>query len=479
MSSLDNLSKEIAKSVRELNESGTSPYDTQAKVVRVQDNTAWVHIPGGVDETPVQRTTNANAGDDVQVRVSGGRAWLVGNYTSPPTDDTVANEANENARIAGEVAEAAINSANEAADAAARANASAEEAKVSADEAAGEAVKAQTQAQKSSDQAAAAAHSAHDAHAMLGEVERVVDALQWIQEHAIFAKTTDTTVNPEKWYYAVTGQSVTNPSEYDFSTGRYYILQSGTYVKATETFDPTATYYTLTANITVPPTDSDPSAMGLYEIESYDQTVRNYISTYLAVDESGLHVGNKRDWSNEVLINSSGLDIVANGRTISHYGEDAIIGDPYGYNVYIANGIYQLTTDTQIDPDKTTAKQVSNPVQTDFDNGLYYILENNLYVKATGTFDPAATYYTMKGYYQLVDGDYIYVNNPTRDSLTSYYEYFDSILAFRTADIPVAYIDKNELYIPKVVVVDSMRIGYWMWDAMADPLHLTLKWVGE
>ena len=70
-----------------------SPYDTTAEVTRIDGNTAWVHIPGGVDETPVQMSVNAKAGDTVRVRVGGGTAWLVGNDTAPPTDDKKAIEA--------------------------------------------------------------------------------------------------------------------------------------------------------------------------------------------------------------------------------------------------------------------------------------------------------------------------------------------------------------------------------------------------
>ena len=67
--------------------------DTLAEVVRVEGDTAWVHYPGGVDETPVRLTMNAAPGDIVQVRVSGSRAWLTGNKSAPPTDDAKANQA--------------------------------------------------------------------------------------------------------------------------------------------------------------------------------------------------------------------------------------------------------------------------------------------------------------------------------------------------------------------------------------------------
>ena len=78
-----------------MKESKTKPYDTVAKVLRVDEKTAYVHIDGGADETPAQLTINCKAGDSVKIRVSGGKAWLTGNLTSPPTDDTAAKEANK------------------------------------------------------------------------------------------------------------------------------------------------------------------------------------------------------------------------------------------------------------------------------------------------------------------------------------------------------------------------------------------------
>ena len=84
--------KEIASTMKQ---SKTKAYDTVAKVLRVDEKTAYVHIDGGADETPAQMAINCKAGDSVKIRVSGGRAWLTGNLTSPPTDDTVANKVNK------------------------------------------------------------------------------------------------------------------------------------------------------------------------------------------------------------------------------------------------------------------------------------------------------------------------------------------------------------------------------------------------
>lgn len=93
MAVFDQIKKDFMDALEARQESGTSAYDTEAQVVRVDGSTAWVHIPGGVDETPVKMTIHSEPGDTVQVRVSGGSAWLVGNETAPPTDDKTAIEA--------------------------------------------------------------------------------------------------------------------------------------------------------------------------------------------------------------------------------------------------------------------------------------------------------------------------------------------------------------------------------------------------
>ena len=86
--------KEIASTMKQ---SKTKAYDTVAKVLRVDEKTAYVHIDGGADETPAQMAINCKTGDTVKIRVSGGKAWLTGNITAPPTDDSVAIKANKTA----------------------------------------------------------------------------------------------------------------------------------------------------------------------------------------------------------------------------------------------------------------------------------------------------------------------------------------------------------------------------------------------
>lgn len=112
--SLDKITKNIVDAVKGINKQGTSAYDTTAEVRRIEGNTAWVHIAGGVDETPVNLTIAAKAGDTVQVRVGGGRAWITGNETAPPTDDGMAMIANNTAVGAGKTAKQALEEANNA-----------------------------------------------------------------------------------------------------------------------------------------------------------------------------------------------------------------------------------------------------------------------------------------------------------------------------------------------------------------------------
>lgn len=92
----------------------SKPYDTVATVKRIEGDTAWVHIPGGIDETPVVRSISAQPGDTVRVRVSGGNAWITGNDSAPPTDDATALIAKGDAQTANQNAGAAKKSAKQA-----------------------------------------------------------------------------------------------------------------------------------------------------------------------------------------------------------------------------------------------------------------------------------------------------------------------------------------------------------------------------
>lgn len=177
----------------------TKPYDTEAEVTRIDDNgrIAWVHIPGGIDETPVELTIAAKKGDRVKVRVSGGRAWIAGNGSAPPTDNTVANRAYIRAN-------SAVNEAVEAKESAAIAKEAADEAKQSASD---------------------ANYYANGALTSLSVVEDVVGTLNWISQHGTYSLTTDTAIDPDKIYFVYNSGTYTpviDPKVEDLST--YYEL---------------------------------------------------------------------------------------------------------------------------------------------------------------------------------------------------------------------------------------------------------------
>ena len=154
-------------------------YDTQATVRRIENGIAYVHIPGGVDETPAKLTISAKVGDVVQVRVANGRAFLVGNASAPPTDNTEAIKAMTQAGLAAEAAGIARQRADEATLDAQRAHDAADAAQTSADAAA----TAAGNAQQSADDAATAAENAQQsADAVRSNLQSVVSGAQTVEK---------------------------------------------------------------------------------------------------------------------------------------------------------------------------------------------------------------------------------------------------------------------------------------------------------
>ena len=89
----EKLVKDTADTIKKAGDRKTSEHNAVGVVKRVDGKTAWVHFNGGVDETPVKMTIGANVGDKVRVHIGGGKAYIIGNETSPPTDDRQANKA--------------------------------------------------------------------------------------------------------------------------------------------------------------------------------------------------------------------------------------------------------------------------------------------------------------------------------------------------------------------------------------------------
>lgn len=292
---MDKIVKDLVKAITESNNKKQTAYDTTAKVRRVEDGVAWVHIPGGVDETPVKLTVNASEGDEVQVRVGGGRAWIVGNASNPPTDDTRANVAQQTATVAQKTADEANILALSAKDAANTAWKYADEAKQAADS-------AEESASDALASAVSANKSANNALTQLGTVEKVVDTLNWISEHGTYKASTDTEVVAGKYYFTRTG--------------------SGT------TADPYV--YTVVTNPT-----GNPSTNGYYELDSVDEAVSNYVSTHLALTDDGLYVTVDNSGYKLKLTSTGAYIIDSSGTVVATYSTNTIIGNVSERNVYI------------------------------------------------------------------------------------------------------------------------------------------------
>lgn len=248
--SLNEIVKTMQDAVnRQTDQAKPGGYDTTATVRRIEGDTAFVHIPGGVDETPVKLTINAKAGDNVQVRVSGGNAFLVGNGSSPPTDDARANQAYTVATVAEGAAQNALANAARAAEAADSAQASATRAEGAANDAVIAAGDAQT--------AAGNAQTAADtALVNLATTEDVVGVLNWITAHG----------------------TMTTQSGGVFVPGQVYFIS-----------DPAGDYVVSGNHYSVVP---EPKAADIdsYYVLTVDESVQNYVATHIVVDAEGLWI---------------------------------------------------------------------------------------------------------------------------------------------------------------------------------------------
>ena len=276
--------RDFANSLKNATPNKTSPYDTPAVVKRVDGDTAWVHIEGGVDETPVKLTTNAKKGDIVQVRIAGGTAWLTGNATAPPTDDTKAIEADDKAE---KVKVIAID-AKELADSAAE---FANDAKASAESAAAD--------------AGIARDAAKSALTGLSTVESVVDVVNWFAEHK--TATEDTTVDSSKTYYI-----------YNASTG---LLERVT-----------------------PEGTENPSEEGWYELT---KAISDYVSSHIALTNEGLWVV-KDDNSYRLLLTSEEIIIKdEDDNNISVFGKNINLGLDDGARSIITPSSFSIVDETK------------------------------------------------------------------------------------------------------------------------------------
>lgn len=98
--------------------SSNAPF-SRAQVLRTDDDgTTWVHIAGGVQETPANggSVTSVKDRDQVLVNISDGKCSIIGNLTAPSSDDTEAKSAKETAISASKNSKDAEEQAKKAAE---------------------------------------------------------------------------------------------------------------------------------------------------------------------------------------------------------------------------------------------------------------------------------------------------------------------------------------------------------------------------
>ena len=150
---------------------------------------------------------------------------------------------------------------------------------------------------------------ANSALDQLGVVENIVGVLDLLQKNGNYQLTEDTEVQGGKWYFTRSGTSpdyvysvVTNPS-------------------------------------------GDPNAQGWYELTGIDESIQNYVSSQLVVDDSGLWLKTAGMQTKVLLSATDGVVLYGtNGTVVGKYGETAQIGDSAGFHIEMDGtelGFYQ------------------------------------------------------------------------------------------------------------------------------------------
>ena len=356
MSSMSQIASDLYKYLTESDNRKPKAYDVQAEVLRIDGTTVWVKIPGGIDETPVSKTNNAKEGDQVMVRISGGKAWVLGNETNPATDDTVANtamvqsndafEAANVAQVAADIAkmsaDTAVEKASEAVEQAEIAENAANNALVQAETAENAANNALTQAGVAERAARDAQNSADIAFGHLSWVEDIVGVLELLSKNGDYQLSEDTMVNPDKWYFSVDNYHLTKDTSINSNKTYYTRSGSGTEqdpyiytIVETPDIQYLSTYYDGEYSI-VNNASGNPVEQGWYELKGIDEAIRNYVSSQLVLDDNGLWLKTAGTQTKIQLSSTDGVVLYGvDGKVIGKYGQTAQIGQEDGYHIKI------------------------------------------------------------------------------------------------------------------------------------------------
>lgn len=150
--------------------------------------------------------------------------------------------------------------------------------------------------------ATSAQNSANTAQYALSEIEQVVDAVNWISQHGTYVLTQDTEPIQGKYYF-----------EYD----------NGAYISVT------------------PSEGDDPHALSLYELDSLDASISNYVASHIMLDNNGLVIQTD-NINSKVRISGEGVKLTnENGKVIATFSEAVTLGDANGIHIKLSavNGL--------------------------------------------------------------------------------------------------------------------------------------------
>ena len=479
MSNIDKLASELKSLITESNDRKPKPYDTDAEVVRVEGDTLWVHIPGGVEETPIKKTINAIPGDKIKVHIAGGSAWISGNETAPPTDDRQAIYATNIAITADGKADDALNDA--------------ERAKLAADS-------AEISAKDAQSNASIAKTAADTSLRSVSIVEDVVGTLKWINDHSIYKLTEDTSpldgklyfLGYDKWeltkdieiseesdYYTITSNLVEVPTkDYIYL---YYELVNDVYIKTSDQ-EPqlNKAYYTLIGTLVDNPVvedlniyynridayqsvnvskDADPTHLHLYEIDSVEEAVANYVSSHIALVDDGLYILND-DSGYKVLIRNNGIDIISDtNQLVAHYGSDINFDSHREYTIGNENTYFKyFDSDDDGIADAIQIKATSITIGDTIVESNIEEVNSNISDINTSLVNHAEVINSALTEISKYQG-YIIIN-PEEPSISvgsspySFLKILPSKLSLVNDNIEVVYLSNERLYAPSAVVTN-------------------------
>lgn len=426
------LANALIDAIREADKKKTSPRNIDAEVIRIENDIAWVRIPGNDKDTPVKLTINARPGDIVQVRIEKGSGWIAGNATNPPTDDRTALYADRRAREAYSISIGAEEESRRAKEAADRAEISSQEAQISADNARNSAIQANTHA--------------NSALTQLSVVEEVVDTLNWITDHGnyvparpIYVLTTDETIEPERNYYSetvtyfpTTDTAVNPKKEYYERSGEDpdYVY---TKVREPRSRD-IANYYEAerSYDLVEEPVEGD---LPTYYIQALD-----YKTAYFIYDDQGVFLP----------VNEPMIEHISNYYQLE-YSE--AVTTFVSTHLSVTNGVFRPTMDTYPKSYKgyyTENDGVYTPVQPSDIPANYHLTTDTV-------INSYKTYYTRSG----VAPDYVYtiVTHPLTSEISTYYEAYDMNIYYEYQQGGLWVLLSDDSY--KVLIAND---GFYLYD---------------